>query len=71
MVALRQGNPTPEINPGASLPNLRGMEAMDAVSKLENAGYKVRLEGKGKVQNQIPAPGTRPAQRETITLILG
>jgi cell division protein FtsI (penicillin-binding protein 3) len=71
MVALRQGKPQPEINAGKALPNLQGMEAMDAVSKLENAGFHVKLEGRGKVQSQIPAAGTHPGQRATITLILG
>lgn len=52
------------------IPNLKGMDAMDAVALLENLGAKVILKGKGKVQEQSAVPGTRIKSNDKITLTL-
>ncbi len=52
------------------LPNLKGMEAMDAITIAENLGLKVRLIGTGKVSNQSLVPGTRIMATDQITLTL-
>lgn len=52
------------------IPNLKGMDAMDALVLLENLGARVVLKGKGKVKDQSIAPGTRVKTNDQITLIL-
>jgi cell division protein FtsI (penicillin-binding protein 3) len=52
------------------LPNLKGMEAMDAIAIVENLGLKVRIVGMGKVANQSLSPGTRITNTDQITLTL-
>ncbi|MGB3591608.1 MAG: penicillin-binding protein [Nonlabens sp.] len=52
------------------LPDLRGMEAMDAVALVENLGAVVELEGNGKVISQSLKPGTRIAASDRIILKL-
>ncbi|MGB5982948.1 MAG: penicillin-binding protein [Nonlabens sp.] len=52
------------------LPDLKGMEAMDAIAIIENLGVKVRLIGTGKVVKQSIKPGTRVAVTDQITLNL-
>ncbi|MBF4985389.1 transpeptidase family protein [Nonlabens mediterrranea] len=52
------------------IPNLKGMDAMDAITLLENLGAKVMLKGKGKVKEQSAAPGTRVKTNDQITLTL-
>jgi cell division protein FtsI (penicillin-binding protein 3) len=42
-----------------SIPNVKGMAAMDAISLLENLGLKVQLEGKGKVIEQSLEEGVK------------
>ncbi|MDT0642390.1 penicillin-binding protein [Zunongwangia sp. F363] len=39
------------------MPDVTGMPAMDAISLLENLGFKVALNGKGKVRSQSVAAG--------------
>lgn len=39
------------------LPNVKGMAGMDAVSLLENLGYKVSIQGNGTVKSQSITPG--------------
>jgi cell division protein FtsI (penicillin-binding protein 3) len=52
------------------IPNVKGMAGMDAVSLLENLGYRVLTEGNGTVRNQsIPAGETHKEGTE-ITLNL-
>lgn len=53
------------------LPDLRGLSAPEAISILENHGYKVQIEGNGRVRSQSPAPGTLMNARGTIALKLG
>lgn len=52
------------------IPNLKGMDAMDAVVLLENLGARVVLKGKGKVKEQSMAPGSRVSSNDKITLTL-
>ncbi|WP_124980287.1 penicillin-binding transpeptidase domain-containing protein [Nonlabens xiamenensis] len=52
------------------LPDLRGMEAMDAMAIVENLGAKVVVKGKGKVASQSLKPGTRIASTDKVTLTL-
>jgi cell division protein FtsI (penicillin-binding protein 3) len=53
------------------IPDVRGMGARDAVFVLENSGVKVKISGKGAVNEQYPQPGTAIKQGETVTLVLG
>lgn len=52
------------------LPDLKGMEAMDAITIAENLGLRVRVVGTGKVSNQSLLPGTRIIDTDQITLTL-
>ena len=53
-----------------TVPNVRGMSAMDAVALLENFGMKVRLKGVGKVKQQSIKKGTPIRKGATIILNL-
>lgn len=52
------------------IPNLKGMDAMDAVALLENLGATVILKGKGKVKDQSITAGTRVKTNDKIILTL-
>ncbi|MEP3968839.1 MAG: penicillin-binding transpeptidase domain-containing protein, partial [Nonlabens sp.] len=53
------------------IPNLIGMEAMDAIAIVENLGADVILKGSGKVKSQSLKAGTKisPSDKVTLTLI--
>jgi cell division protein FtsI (penicillin-binding protein 3) len=53
-----------------SIPNVKGMAAMDAISLLENLGLKVQLEGKGKVIEQSLEEGEKLEKGKTIKIKL-
>ncbi|EAR13126.1 putative cell division specific transpeptidase/penicillin-binding protein [Polaribacter irgensii 23-P] len=53
-----------------SIPNVKGMSGMDAVSLLENIGLKVKISGVGKVQYQSLEKGAELIKGKTITLKL-
>mgnify|MGYP002630171466 CR=1 FL=1 len=53
-----------------SIPNVKGMAAMDAISLLENIGLKVNLNGEGKVQDQSINAGEKLIKGTTIVLNL-
>ena len=53
-----------------SVPNVRGMSGMDAVSILENLGLRVEVKGNGKVKRQSISQGTDIKKVEKITLEL-
>ncbi|PCH54442.1 MAG: penicillin-binding protein [Flavobacteriaceae bacterium] len=53
-----------------SIPNVKGMVAMDAIPLLENIGLKVNLNGRGKVQNQSINAGEKLIKGATIVLNL-
>lgn len=53
-----------------SVPNVIGMSGMDAVSLLENKGYKVKVSGIGKVKNQSFSKEDKSAKESTIILKL-
>ncbi|MDO6854543.1 penicillin-binding protein [Cellulophaga lytica] len=53
-----------------TVPNVRGMSGMDAVSLLENMGIKVVVKGNGKVKAQSVAQGTAVNGVSKITLEL-
>ena len=52
------------------VPNVKGIPGMDAISVLENLGYRVQLHGNptGKVKYQSVSPGSRISPNTTITL---
>lgn len=50
------------------VPDVRGMSLRDAIFLLENAGYRVRYNGKGKVLRQSPQHGTRYFEGQTVSL---
>lgn len=52
------------------IPNVVGMNAMDAVALLENMGLKVSVQGEGKVVSQSQASGQKIGRDKNITLIL-
>lgn len=52
------------------IPNVKGMSGMDAISLLENMGYKVIVTGNGKVQSQSILPGETPSKGTPIILNL-
>ena len=53
-----------------TIPNVKGMAGMDAVSLLENMGLKVKIKGIGKVKSQSIEPGTGFKKNQVITLEL-
>ncbi len=53
-----------------TMPNLKGMSGMDAVSILENLGLKVEIKGNGKVKKQSISQGTELAKVSKIVLEL-
>jgi len=54
-----------------SIPNLKGMAAMDAISLLENLGLKVKVVGNGKVAEQSIKQGVQLKKGSTIIIKLG
>ncbi|WP_397447626.1 penicillin-binding protein [Polaribacter sp. R77954] len=52
------------------VPNVKGMNGMDAVSMLENIGLKVKFSGIGKVENQSIKKGEKLVKGSTIVLKL-
>ena len=52
------------------MPNVIGMNAMDAVALLENMGMKVRLQGEGKVKNQSLPSGQKIGNTKNVVLTL-
>lgn len=52
------------------VPNVSGMGLKDAVYILEKEGLVVEIKGRGKVQTQTLAPGTKAAKGQKITLLL-
>ncbi len=54
----------------SSIPNVKGMSGMDAVSLLGNLGVKVKTIGVGKVKRQSLQPGENLVKNTTITLEL-
>lgn len=52
------------------MPDVKGMALKDAVYILENEGAQVRVLGKGKVQSQSVAPGTKIIKGQNIILQL-
>ncbi len=52
------------------VPDVNGMGLKDAIYLLEKAGLQVKVQGRGKVQLQSIAPGTKAIKGETIILQL-
>ncbi|MHB0755131.1 penicillin-binding protein [Polaribacter sp. M15] len=52
------------------VPNVKGMDGMDAVSMLESIGLKVQFSGVGKVKNQSIKKGQKLVKGSTIILKL-
>ncbi len=53
-----------------TVPNVKNMPGMDAISLLENLGFKVSFTGIGKVMSQSIKPGKELKKGETINLEL-
>ncbi len=75
-------NDEPEIQPSedsnwaealnrGDMPNVRGHNGMEVITRFENAGYRVIIEGAGKVQSQWPRAGTTLNNIRTVRLQLG
>ncbi len=54
----------------ATIPNVKGMSGMDAISILENMGLKVKFKGSGTVKSQSLEPGGKVEENQQITLQL-
>ena len=52
------------------VPNVKGMDGMDAVALLENLGLKVKVVGLGKVKLQSLTSGQVFNKNQTITIEL-
>lgn len=52
------------------VPDLKGMAGRDALSLMENLGFKVELKGKGKVKKQSLRPGSPIVKNKPIILEL-
>jgi len=50
------------------VPDVRGMSLRDAIYLLENSGYRVRFNGKGKVLRQSPEHGSRYFEGQVVAL---
>ena len=53
------------------MPDLKGVNAMDAIALLENMGLRVRVLGQGKVAEQSVLKGTRIARNTVVVLQCG
>lgn len=67
---LETEEPMLSINP-KTIPDLRGKSGADALSILENHGYRVKIEGNGKVIWQYPPAGAKTGTSAMIELKLG
>ena len=56
--------------PMETIPDLRGMCGMDAISILENMGVEVEVRGNGKVRRQSVTRGTSVKEVKRIVLEL-
>lgn len=54
-----------------TVPNLKGKNGADALSILENHGYRVKIQGNGKVIWQYPPAGSQAGNSALIELKLG
>jgi cell division protein FtsI (penicillin-binding protein 3) len=52
------------------MPDLIGMEAMDAIAIVENLGAKVVLRGSGRVSSQSLKAGAKMSSTDKVTLTL-
>jgi cell division protein FtsI (penicillin-binding protein 3) len=52
------------------VPNVKGLALKDAVYLLENEGLKVTIQGRGLVEGQSIAPGTKINKGQKIVLLL-
>jgi cell division protein FtsI (penicillin-binding protein 3) len=50
------------------VPDVRGMSLRDAIYLLENSGYRVRYDGKGRVLRQSPEHGARYFEGQIVSL---
>lgn len=66
---LETEEPMLSINP-KTIPDLRGKSGADALSILENHGYRVKIEGNGKVIWQYPPAGAKTGTSAMIELKL-
>ena len=58
------------VKEGQIVPNVKGMEAMDAVALLENLGLKVKVIGLGRVKKQSINSGQKINKNQTIIIEL-
>ena len=50
------------------MPDVIGMQTMDAIALLENMGLKVKIDGTGIVKNQSVAKGSKVQKNQTVVL---
>lgn len=55
---------------GGGIPDVRGLNAREAIETLESKGYNVTLSGSGCVRSMSPAPHTHASEGHTVHLTL-
>ena len=66
------GAPRRAGEPGTGIvPDVRGRSARDAAAAVHAAGFRVRIDGVGRVRSVRPAPGRAHARGGTVQLTLG
>ena len=62
----------PEVRPGrAEIPNVEGLSVRNAARILHAAGFRVRLEGNGRVKSVTPAPGILAGTGTVVRVVAG
>lgn len=65
-----EGRYVPYVPAEGLIPNCQGMTAKDAVELLQTSGYRVRVNGYGKVSGQQPRAGVAAKEGSTVVLTL-
>lgn len=63
--------PAPGATRPAAVPDVRGESGRDAAAALHAAGFRVRVEGVGRVREHVPAAGTAAVRGSVVRLKLG
>jgi cell division protein FtsI (penicillin-binding protein 3) len=66
------GGESPLARPGqAMIPDVVGLPLREAARRLHVAGFRVRMEGSGRVRAVTPAPGSAPARGTVVRVMAG
>lgn len=53
----------------AAIPDVRGLSLRDAVARLHAAGFRVGVQGLGRIREMVPAAGSRLPLRSLVTVV--